>query len=185
MSNKLAVIFPGVGYHSDKPLLYYSRKLAMAKDYEIIEVTYNLTHKAGGIKTDSKQALDATEEAFEQAHQQLKAINFSDYDKIVFIGKSIGTAVAAKYNMTYRLDADMVIFTPIETTFSYLGPCEGFVFHGDADPFCDTDMCVQLCEEMSLTYAVIPNANHSLETGEVGVDIQNLKQIMSIVEKLI
>lgn len=24
---KLAVFFPGIGYHCDKPLLYYSRKL--------------------------------------------------------------------------------------------------------------------------------------------------------------
>ena len=25
---KIAVLFPGVGYHTDKPLLYYSKKLA-------------------------------------------------------------------------------------------------------------------------------------------------------------
>lgn len=25
---RLAVVFPGIGYHADKPLLYYSRKLA-------------------------------------------------------------------------------------------------------------------------------------------------------------
>ena len=25
---KLAVVFPGIGYHADKPLLYYSKKLA-------------------------------------------------------------------------------------------------------------------------------------------------------------
>lgn len=24
---KLAIFFPGIGYHTDKPLLYYSRKL--------------------------------------------------------------------------------------------------------------------------------------------------------------
>ena len=29
---KLAVIFPGVGYHADKPLLYYGRKLANSMD---------------------------------------------------------------------------------------------------------------------------------------------------------
>ena len=37
---KLAVIFPGVGYHTDKPLLYYSKKLAAQNGYEIIEVPY-------------------------------------------------------------------------------------------------------------------------------------------------
>ena len=28
MGKRLAVIFPGIGYHCDKPILYYSRKLA-------------------------------------------------------------------------------------------------------------------------------------------------------------
>ena len=31
---KLAVFFPGIGYHCDKPLLYYSRKLAQEWGYE-------------------------------------------------------------------------------------------------------------------------------------------------------
>ena len=37
---KLAVIFPGVGYHTDKPLLYYSKKLAAESGYMIKEVSY-------------------------------------------------------------------------------------------------------------------------------------------------
>ena len=32
MENKLAVIFPGIGYHTDKPLLYYGKKLAKNMD---------------------------------------------------------------------------------------------------------------------------------------------------------
>ena len=31
---KLVVFFPGIGYHCDKPLLYYSRKLAQEYGYE-------------------------------------------------------------------------------------------------------------------------------------------------------
>ena len=31
---KLVVCFPGIGYHCDKPLLYYSRKLAAAAGYD-------------------------------------------------------------------------------------------------------------------------------------------------------
>ena len=117
--------------------------------------------------------------------EQLKDIVFADYDKIVFIGKSIGSALAARYNMTYELEADQIILTPIETTFAYVNPCEGFVFHGDADPLCDTDMCTQLCEELSLTYVVIPEANHSLENGDVSTDIDNLGKVMNMVDKLL
>ena len=32
---KLAVIFPGIGYTADKPLLYYSRRIAANLGYEI------------------------------------------------------------------------------------------------------------------------------------------------------
>ena len=32
---KLAIIFPGVGYHKDKPLLYYSSKLVKGLGYDV------------------------------------------------------------------------------------------------------------------------------------------------------
>lgn len=32
MEKKIAVLFPGIGYHTDKPLLYYSKKLARKRD---------------------------------------------------------------------------------------------------------------------------------------------------------
>lgn len=31
---KLAIFFPGIGYHCDKPLLYYARKLTQECGYE-------------------------------------------------------------------------------------------------------------------------------------------------------
>ena len=33
-SHKLAVIFPGIGYTADKPLLYFSRRIAVDNGYE-------------------------------------------------------------------------------------------------------------------------------------------------------
>ena len=37
---KIAVLFPGIGYHCDKPLLYYSGKLAAHYQYELVKVPY-------------------------------------------------------------------------------------------------------------------------------------------------
>ncbi|SES92970.1 Alpha/beta hydrolase family protein [Pseudobutyrivibrio sp. C4] len=184
MEKKLAVIFPGVGYHSDKPLLYYSKKLAKNHGYEIKEVKYTFSKDIDSIKTHAAQAEAAINEAMMQVVEQLKDVDFSSYDNVVFIGKSIGTAIAAKYAFDYGIDAESIVFTPIEMTFAYINACEGFVFHGSEDPLCDTDMCVQLCDELSITYAVIPDANHSLETGNVDTDIQNLHRIMKIVDGL-
>ena len=41
---KLAVLFPGIGYHCDKPLLYYSKKYLKVYGYEIIEVNYKFEY---------------------------------------------------------------------------------------------------------------------------------------------
>ena len=38
---KLAVIFPGIGYHTDKPLLYYSKKIARQHGYDIVELSFH------------------------------------------------------------------------------------------------------------------------------------------------
>lgn len=184
MNKKLAVLFPGIGYHNDKPLMYYTKKIARNLGYDIIELSYELNEVASEIKSDEEKTKDAIDLGFSQVDEKLKAVNFDEYERVIFVGKSIGTAVMARYEMTYELDVDMIIYTPIPYTFSYLGPCEGLLFHGSNDPFCDTDMCVQLCDEMSLTYAVIPEANHSLETGDVQTDIANMGKVMSAVEKI-
>ena len=54
MGKRLAVIFPGIGYHCDKPILYYSRKLAKEQEYkEIISLEYSYTEK--NIRGNEKQ----------------------------------------------------------------------------------------------------------------------------------
>ena len=59
---KLAVFFPGIGYHCDKPLLYYSRKLAQECGYEeTIALSY--TYDGGNIRGNEEkmqQAKDVT-----------------------------------------------------------------------------------------------------------------------------
>ena len=56
---KLAVIFPGIGYHTDKPLLYYSKRLAKQYGYDIVEVTY------GGFPKDVKGSPEKMKEAIQ------------------------------------------------------------------------------------------------------------------------
>ena len=56
MGKRLAVIFPGIGYHCDKPILYYSRKLAKEQEYkEIISLEYSYTEK--NIRGNEKRML--------------------------------------------------------------------------------------------------------------------------------
>jgi len=184
MSN-LAIIVPGVGYHTDKPLLYYAKKIAKAKDYEVIDLSYDLSSVKGNIKDDDGNKEKAFELAYEQTVAALSDVDFTKFDRVVFIGKSIGTVVAAKYDMTYNLAAEHIVLTPVPETFEFLLNCQGLVFHGDADPWCDNELCNERCEELSLTYAVVPGANHSLETGDVQKDIQTIAKVMETIGKVL
>ncbi|MBD5460191.1 MAG: alpha/beta hydrolase, partial [Lachnospiraceae bacterium] len=88
---KLAVVFPGIGYHTDKPLLYYSKKIAACQGFEIREVPY------GNFPPDVKGSAEKMEQAFRSALAQcgeiLRDVDFGKYDEILFLSKSIGTAV--------------------------------------------------------------------------------------------
>ena len=47
----IAVLFPGIGYTCDKPLLYYSEKIARERGYEIRRVPYG--NFPPGVKGDA------------------------------------------------------------------------------------------------------------------------------------
>ena len=92
-NGKLAVVFPGVGYHADKPLLYYSRKLAAQYGYEIICADYGIL--PSGIKGDAGKMYAAFEQALSHVEEQLASVDFVPCSRVLFLSKSIGTAVAA------------------------------------------------------------------------------------------
>ena len=99
---EIAVHFPGIGYHCDKPLLYYSRNCACElgyKDYKNVSYTYN----AGNIRGNEKKMKDAYEALLSQTEAALTDIYWSGYDDALFISKSIGTIIAASYAEKYGL----------------------------------------------------------------------------------
>lgn len=59
---KLVVCFPGIGYHCDKPLLYYSRKLAACAGYDHPLLLQYTNHKDGlrGNPAALREAFDST-----------------------------------------------------------------------------------------------------------------------------
>lgn len=150
---KLAVFFPGIGYHCDKPLLYYSGKIAGQYQYESIRVSY----------TGLGRPLDeAFEEALAQTEKCLEEVKWEQYEDILFVSKSIGTAVACAYARKHGIDSRNVYYTPLEQTFAF-DPRPGIVFHGTGDPWAETEKIMHKCRENHLPLYVIDDANHSLE----------------------
>ena len=99
---KLAVFFPGIGYHCDKPLLYYSRKLVQEYGYEKI-VTLNYTYDGKNLRGNEEKMRQAFDSLYIQAENSLKEIAFDQYEQILFISKSIGTIIASAYAEAQRI----------------------------------------------------------------------------------
>ena len=175
ISKKLAVIFPGVGYNKDKPLLYYAAKLALSKGYDIYSVDFH--DMPSNIRGDEAKTAEAARLAYEQADARLSWVNFSDYDEVVFIGKSIGTAVAAKYATDRGMDVAQVWYTPVEKTFSF-GTKRAIAFIGDNDPWSVFPNVEKLAAEAGVPLHVYSGCNHSLETADIEQNIANLQDVM-------
>lgn len=138
---KLAVTFPGVGYHTDKPLLYYAKKTARELGYDIAEAPY------GNFEKDIKGSAGKMEKAFFSAKSQ----------------------------------AEHIYYTPVGASFQFMMPWEeqnGIVFHGKADSWAETADIEEDCRKRHLPLYTVDQADHSLETGDVFRDIENLLKIM-------
>ena len=181
---KIAVFFPGIGYRFNKPLLYYSKKLAKECGYDtFLEVDYQIK-KTTNIRGNAEKMREAFDEACESAEKFLAPIPWPEYDEIVFISKSIGTAKSSAYAFRHNLKVKRILFTPLAETFSF--PLQGSIaFHGTADPWAETDSVQALAAQKEVPLFLTKNANHSLETGDVQTDLSILKTTMDRVERFI
>ena len=174
---RLAVFFPGIGYTVDKPLIHYSRRLAEEHGFEICLLPYSGFPKK--VKGDKSKMQESYKIALKQSKEMLSDVDFEDYDDILFVGKSIGTIVAAKIasKSSVRDRIRFIYYTPLEETFSF--PVRyAIVFTGSADPWVEAGRIPALCKESAIPCFVIPDANHSLETADPAQDILTLQKIM-------
>lgn len=184
---KIVLLFPGVGYNTDKPLLFYGRKLAQNYGYDIV-----IALSYGGINTNIKGDLEKMKEAFESALVQAEEIFrkecekkgldyktiFSEGNEILVISKSIGTAVAAAFQQKHGFVGKNIYFTPVRESFLFMQPKSGIVFHGTADPWAKTEDIRQGCGKLGLPLYITEGANHSIETGDALKDLQILQEVM-------
>ncbi len=172
---KLAVIFPGIGYTAQKPLLHYSRRIAADQGYEIRIMDYSGFPPK--IKGDRKRLEESFEIALEQSVQMLSDIDMTAYEDILFIGKSIGTVAAAKIasESTVKDRIRLVLYTPLEDTFAFSFG-KAIAFTGEDDPWVgkEKSRIFAMCKERSIPCFLIPYANHSLESKDIFADMKEL-----------
>ena len=151
---KIAVVFPGVGYTKDRPLLYYAGKLAAANGYELIHLDFSGIDWSKEKLKDKEFLLKTLEYCLDKTDEKLKSI-------------------------------EQICFTPLEFIDSFIKDSNGLIFYGSADPYADVNMISDICSNKKLTSYCIEDANHSLETGDVLKDIDNLLSVMKKVKNFI
>ena len=177
MTKGLMVLFPGIGYTCDKPLLYYAAKLGRAAGYEVVTVPYgNFPPK---VKGDQKKMKDSFDIALEQSRQMLGAVPWEGYGDIVFVGKSVGTIVAMAYAKEKGLSVRGILLTPLKETFQFASE-NCIALHGTSDPWAEDGEIEEGCRKAGIPLHLFENANHSLETGDVDTDLTYLKRAVAI-----
>ncbi|MDE5598304.1 MAG: alpha/beta hydrolase [Lachnospiraceae bacterium] len=175
--SKIAIFFPGIGYHCDKPLLYYSRNIARELGYQNYRnVSY--TYQAGNIRGNEEKMKEAYEALFLQAEAALTDIIWAEYDDVLFISKSIGTIIAASYAEKYGLkDARHILYTPLAQTYLF-SPKHAIAFIGTADPWSNTDEIIRLSNANRIPLTVYDECNHSLECSDTLKNLETLTDVM-------
>ena len=175
---KIAVVFPGVGYNKDRPLLYYAGKLVVSFGYELKHVDFSgIEWSKEKLKDQTflRQALDRGLHITEEA---LAGLGDISGDEVVFISKSIGTVVAAAYAKEKDLKIKQICFSPLEMISGFIREESGIMFYGDNDPYADYVPIEKLARDKKLGAHKISGGNHSLETGDIFTDIDNAKDMM-------
>ncbi|MCR4690582.1 MAG: hypothetical protein K5739_04500 [Lachnospiraceae bacterium] len=178
-SQKIAVVFPGVGYTKDRPLLYYAGKLAVKKGYKLIHVDFSGLSWSKEQLKDRAFLLETLQRCLKMTDDCLAKDGLDlENSEVVFISKSIGTVVANAYAGEHSLSARQICFSPLEIIEDYVKESNGLLFYGDADPYADPKEIERIAKEKNLTLYKVSGGNHSLETGDVEKDIENLKEMM-------
>lgn len=164
MGQKLVVLFPGIGYNCDKPLLHYARRIFSEAGYEVVMLSYSRNTFAEGKVTE-----EGVEQAYQNCRKQLEGYCLTDYDDVVFVGKSVGTLlsfmIGADYEKKYNNLSVVryIALTPLAQTFPYMQNKTVLAASGTQDPIIAVKNLRELAERYGVTLHLYKGANHSLE----------------------
>ena len=176
--NKLVVIFPGLGYGVDAPLLYYADFLFETKGYDRIYIDYNQY-----LQDTSLPIPQRLNRLRQYELDQLKSICWSKYDTIVFLSKSIGTLEAGWIADQLHLSVKHIFLTPIVEAMPYCTP-DTTIIMGTSDRYYSAYQ--QHCSAHKASTLFLPEADHSLDIkNDPMKSIDILKTYLSFLNQLL
>lgn len=178
MAKKLCVVFPGRRYSTDRSLLYFPTQILESRGFETFLLHYDIPREVEEVEPLEENIRNAASDALNKT----SSIPFEDYEKIVFLSKSIGTLVATNLKNFIKERTKVVhqiLITPLERTLPLIEK-DDLVIVGDHDRFFPDAR-----EKLALypNAYVFPSFTHSLEVpGNYRLTIKTLGDICGIVE---
>lgn len=168
MGKKIVVSFPG-GRGYEIPLLYFGAKHYEDQGYEKLFVSHP------GYGDYEFSAL------LENAEKIIRKVDFSEYDEVVFVAKSIGTMIACQIKDKYQIPATLVLFTPLYETLPYIRQDNKIklVAIGDKDRYIDVSLLCEKCEAEKICCYVENGVGHRMEV------MNNLDRNLEVISNVI
>lgn len=176
LKKKLMVVFPGRNYSADKPLLYYAGKIFEKRDYQVIYLDYNYK-----LKGDKSYIQGLIEEAKKHVETILDKVDFAQYEDIVFVSKSMGTALAGYYEQHYKIRARHIYLTPVAEALKYMKRGKCIVVAGKDDTVLESHKLKIYCVEEDIPLKQFEELGHSLEHKE---DINKTFALLMVLVRL-
>lgn len=122
------------------------------------------------------------ESLLKNAAAYFNSLDITEYEKIVFVAKSMGIAVAGAIKERFSIPAEMVFLTPLEETLQYIRKDNDvlFVAMGSNDRYISFETVKQKCEQEGVCIYVEPDIGHRMEIkGNIQRDLEVIQNVVS------
>ena len=175
MKTGIVVCFPGTGFTCKEALFERCAERYSAREYDVVKLDFSHI---------PFREIETIEEAVAIARRavkrQLSGIDFSEYEDVVWISKSLGTILAATDEEVYCDSPRQLYLTPLPETLRLIRPESRVIalVLGTQDRFLTSEVLAAFCEQRNYCCCVIDGVNHSLK------DEQNAERSERINEQI-
>ena len=180
----LAVLFPGLNYTCDMPLLFYPLKLLLARGAEVLQVRADYTVPAYRSMPPEERAAWLAADAI----AAVQAARFQgEYARLVLVGKSIGTIALASL-VSLEPQAITIWLTPLlrnplVTAAAEQNRAAALFIAGTADDLYDAVALKRIQSATQAEAELIEGGDHSLEIeGDFFASLRSLERTMRAVD---
>lgn len=190
-TDKVAIIFPGVGYTCQMPVLYYTTMVLLDSGYDVLWVEYKYDK---GIF--SKQPADESLRwlYFDAEASYNAAMAEGRYKSVVLVGKSLGSFALAHLGKGIGRASKRIWLTPIlgrsgtvDIDFyeNVKESCTGgLLVIGTSDPLYSEERVNELRQTADVV--TIEGADHSIEiAGNASASVEALKRVIKAIGELV